>query len=1103
MATEREIGVRLRVTATGLEVLDDAGKRIGTLERQTEQFGKSGQTAFGGISAAGAAATAAIGLVTAAAYQLGRAFTESLKQQDELNKLAQSAGIATRELSGLRVVAELGGVSMEQFGQTAAILSRNLAEAQNKSSESGRVFSALGIEVKRSDGALRGVSEILADVADRFQDLPNGPEKTAAAMRLLGRSGADLIPILNGGSEAIREQIAEAEVLGVTFDEKVGAASERFNDNMTRLQLATEGASKSLFNELLPGLVAVSDAMVKATESGDTFVGRALRNIAGTASDLLEFVAGAPSRGGVGYDTGAGAGGPQGFVGPVLPPDEDLRRRLSAALASPERGGRGRGGGGSGGSGQDSDAARQQADLDKQIAENLADREKERLALLDLQVTRRETALSLAEEDLSLAQRAGATQQDQLAIAQRIDTLERERLAAARERIQTEIDGLLQFGPVVSAEVVQLQGELEAVNTEIARGPQAARGLADEFARAREESGKLEDSFRSVLNALQSSGGRIDIGGLLKGVLQVDATDLFAKSLGGLAERAGIGSRDSSLIDIIGNGIEKGFASVRNLFTISPSVSSTGAAGASFGDVTAGGSSTAASAGGLGGGAAMASIYVAAVLAAIGGIEGAIESAKAAKRKVGATDDDAAGAALGGWFEGAFDAVGLGSVGGIIGSGARGIGKEAALANAWILGPLEGLIVTLLSQAPTRGTNIKRELNELYSDANLPRQRVSERGGRAGVQTQGIESAPNQFAFDELAARGYGGGGIIKGPDGAGIKLGQEINAAAARSPEVANLRFNESLAVGAVLGKTPEDAANITNAITNNLLLLDVSLGEARRQMKKLADTAGIDLVSGLEELNNGFLASKKTSEDLLRLQSASSGLVKLFNDELPAAINVENIVTRATNQTGGIDINAVQWGIRGAVGAFNLREQIADSRLGNLDLRARDAEIRRRIASIDRQLDIGLNASGDALSEAQREQLLNQRAQLGFQLVDVAGQRYTGSARRRAQESAYAIVEDTAAQLEQLGAETKATTEANTDATKEQSAAQTANTSQLKRLGDLIERGAGIISTLDINLASGDEDSTAAALAAVKRELAAWIKSPEFRAAVKAAVK
>ena len=58
---------------------------------------------------------------------------------------------------------------------------------------------------KTKTARLRTSDQLLSDIADRFQDLPNGPEKAAVAMDIFGRSGQKMITLLNGGSEALDE----------------------------------------------------------------------------------------------------------------------------------------------------------------------------------------------------------------------------------------------------------------------------------------------------------------------------------------------------------------------------------------------------------------------------------------------------------------------------------------------------------------------------------------------------------------------------------------------------------------------------------------------------------------------------------------------------------------------------------------------------------------------------------------------------------------------------------------------------------------------------------------------------------------------------------
>lgn len=80
---------------------------------------------------------------------------------------------------------------------------------------------------------------MLGDVAELFSLLPDGANKTALAVKLFGRSGAELIPLLNQGKEGLAEFDKLASDLGLTLDKETGKAAEDFNDNLTKLKLAT------------------------------------------------------------------------------------------------------------------------------------------------------------------------------------------------------------------------------------------------------------------------------------------------------------------------------------------------------------------------------------------------------------------------------------------------------------------------------------------------------------------------------------------------------------------------------------------------------------------------------------------------------------------------------------------------------------------------------------------------------------------------------------------------------------------------------------------------------------------------------------------------
>ena len=108
-------------------------------------------------------------------------------------------------------------------------LSRNASAAAGGSKEAAEGFQRLGVKLKDADGKLRSPAELIYDVADGLQRLPDGTEKAALAMKLFGRGGAELVPVLNGGRGGLRALGVEARELGVVLskDAIAAAAGER------------------------------------------------------------------------------------------------------------------------------------------------------------------------------------------------------------------------------------------------------------------------------------------------------------------------------------------------------------------------------------------------------------------------------------------------------------------------------------------------------------------------------------------------------------------------------------------------------------------------------------------------------------------------------------------------------------------------------------------------------------------------------------------------------------------------------------------------------------------------------------------------------------
>jgi hypothetical protein len=173
---------------------------------------------------------------------------------EELLKLSHQIGMPVEELSGLKYAAELSETGIEELTGSVGLLSKNLHTIDDESKLSNRAIQALGISVKDTSGHIRGTHDILIDLADRFSNMKDGTEKTAFAMEIFGRSGKNMIPLLNEGSASIREMEREAKSLGITFTEESAKAADKFNDNLTRLKSSVMGLTYKIGNELIPVL---------------------------------------------------------------------------------------------------------------------------------------------------------------------------------------------------------------------------------------------------------------------------------------------------------------------------------------------------------------------------------------------------------------------------------------------------------------------------------------------------------------------------------------------------------------------------------------------------------------------------------------------------------------------------------------------------------------------------------------------------------------------------------------------------------------------------------------------------------------------------------
>jgi len=209
---------------------------------QAEQIAaKAGKAIAGGL----AAGAVGLAVITKAAIDAA----------DKLQDVSNRIGVSVTSLSELKFAAEQSGASFDTLNRGLQNIGKNAAAAASGNKGIAAAFDAVGVSVKGASGDLKGADELFADLADRFATFKEGPEKSALALKLFGKAGSELIPVLNEGKAGLSAFADEAKRLNVSVSDELAKNAAEFNDQLGGIGQATEGLGNAIAEILLPNLI--------------------------------------------------------------------------------------------------------------------------------------------------------------------------------------------------------------------------------------------------------------------------------------------------------------------------------------------------------------------------------------------------------------------------------------------------------------------------------------------------------------------------------------------------------------------------------------------------------------------------------------------------------------------------------------------------------------------------------------------------------------------------------------------------------------------------------------------------------------------------------
>ncbi len=220
-------------------------------EFQAKQFA---QRLDKGIADGARAAGIALTLLGGAAVAAFVAVDQLAKQAANFKDLEEKTGANAEALASFSVAAQVAGTNMDAIAQASIKLTKNLTGVDDESKAAGAALAALGIPIKDFK-ALDPATQIEA-VAKALSVFQDGAGKTAVALALFGKAGADVLPFLKelaaqGGRQVILTQ-AQIE------------ASDAYSDAQARARAQLNAYAQVAATQALPAITAFTSAVSEA-----------------------------------------------------------------------------------------------------------------------------------------------------------------------------------------------------------------------------------------------------------------------------------------------------------------------------------------------------------------------------------------------------------------------------------------------------------------------------------------------------------------------------------------------------------------------------------------------------------------------------------------------------------------------------------------------------------------------------------------------------------------------------------------------------------------------------------------------------------------------
>lgn len=248
---------------------DRAAKRLAKFEREVVD---SAKRIGAGVAAIGATIAGSLAAIDRLAQGVA-----------QFQGIGEKIGDSASRVASLQLAADKSGTALDTVASASVKLTAALSKVDEESDDVARALGALNIPIEefRKLSPVQQLERLAKEMA-RFEDSAG---KTAIAVALFGRAGADVIPFL--------KDLADAQGRASKLSDEQIAAADRFTKAMAEMRSELTELARVVIADMLPPFQAMLDYLRDGTAAGSAFasigklIGESFKALAVLAANVM------------------------------------------------------------------------------------------------------------------------------------------------------------------------------------------------------------------------------------------------------------------------------------------------------------------------------------------------------------------------------------------------------------------------------------------------------------------------------------------------------------------------------------------------------------------------------------------------------------------------------------------------------------------------------------------------------------------------------------------------------------------------------------------------------------------------------------------------